>query len=65
MAKCMVMGHGKLPSLPIDELNQLKTTVFSVFPHVWHSPELFEKIWKDCGDAIGQACKRLRMERER
>ena len=60
LAQCTLMGFGKYPALPTAELNDLKQTIFSLFPKYWSNPIEFETIWKDCGEAIGQVCKRLR-----
>ena len=56
------MGYGKLPALPQDELNQLKKTIFGLFPKYWPNLVEFEAVWKDCAEAVGQsystrACK--------
>ena len=64
MSQCTVMGCGKYPALPGNEINLLKQTMFSQFPKYWLNPVLFESIWKDCTEAIGQACKRVRAEHE-
>ena len=65
MQQCTVMGCGKYPALPSTELNNLKQTIFSLFPRYWSNPVLFEAVWKECAEAIGQACKRIRAEREK
>ena len=62
MAQCTVMGCGKYPALPPNELNSLKQVMFAQFPKYWPNPVLFESVWKDCMEAIGQACKRIRAE---
>ena len=65
MAQCTVMGCGKYPALPPKELNSLKQVMFGQFPKYWPNPILFESVWKDCMEAIGQACKRIRAENEK
>ena len=65
LAQCTLMGFGKYPALPTAELNDLKQTIFSLFPKYWSNPIEFETIWKDCGEAIGQVCKRLHTVVER
>ena len=60
MKQCTVMGHGPYPALPNAELNKLKQTLFSLFPKFWSNPIDFETLWKDCAEAVGQACKRLK-----
>lgn len=65
MAQCTVMGCGKYPALPPNELNSLKQVMFARFPKYWPNPVLFESVWKDCMEAIGQACKRIRAENEK
>ena len=64
LAQCTVMGFGKLPALPTEELNELKQTLFSLFPRHWSNPVDFESVWKDCAESLGQLCKRLRLDRE-
>ena len=65
MAKCTVMGFGRYPALPATELSELKQTLFALFPKYWSNPVLFESVWKECAEAIGQACKRLQAELEK
>ena len=65
MAKCTVMGFNRYPALPIPELAELKQTLFALFPKYWANPILFEKVWKECAEAIGQACKRVRADLEK
>ena len=65
MARCTVMGCGKYPALPPNELNSLKQVMFAQFPKYWPNPILFESLWKECMEAIGQACKRIRSENEK
>ena len=56
LAQCTVMGFGKL--------NELKQTLFSLFPRYWSNPVDFVSVWKDCSESLGQVCKRLRLDRE-
>ncbi len=65
LVRCTVMGHGKLPALPNAQLNELKCTVYKLFPQYHQYPLAFEKTWRDCAEAIGQCCKRLRLEGEK
>ena len=65
MVQCTVAGYGKYPALPAKGMNCLKQTVFKLFPKYWSNPVEFEKTWKDCAEAVGQACKRLRLEQDR
>ena len=60
--KCTVMEHGPYPTFPNTELKELKQTLFSLFPQFWSNPVDFESLWKDCAEAIGQSCERLRAE---
>ena len=61
LARCTVMGCRDYPALPVNELNELKQLIFSMFPAYWNSPIEFEsKIWNICANSIGQLCKRLR-----
>ena len=61
LVKCTVMGCRSFPALPTKELNDLKQTVFSLYPRYWSNPIEFEsKIWSQCVNSIGQLCKRLR-----
>lgn len=60
MAMCTVSGNRELPALPTKELQQLKHTLFMLFPQYWRSPHEFEPVWKSCTDSVGQACKRAR-----
>ena len=57
LQECTVSGCRGLPALPIDELNDLKQTVFELFPHFWKEPIEFESLWAKCAEAIGQAAK--------
>ena len=65
MVQCTTMGHGRFPALPSAELNELKQTIFSLFPKFWSSPAIYEGLWRNCAEAIGQACKRMRIESEK
>ena len=62
MSQCTVMGCGKYPALPATQLNTLKQTLFTQFSRYWSNPVLFESVWKNCAEVIGQACKRIRAE---
>ena len=46
LVQCTVMGCRSFPSLPLQELNELKQTVFSLYSHYWLNPVEFEsKVW--------------------
>ena len=45
-------------ALPVEELKELKTLVFQQCMGLTSTE--FEAVWKDCVQAIGQACKRAR-----
>ena len=60
LAKCTVGGRRDLPALPVDELNELKQTMFLQFPNYWPTPQEFEGVWSTITEAIGQAAKGLR-----
>ncbi len=63
LRQCTVMGCRKFPGLPIKELNDLKQTIFGLFPIYWANNAGFESnIWNPCVAAIGQLCKRLRSD---
>lgn len=65
LIRCTVAGHGHLPALPLKELNLLKKTIFDLLPKYWTNAPEFEKTWKECAEAIGQCCKRLRTQLEK
>ena len=63
MIMCTVMGCSNYPALPTQEFQQLKQTIFSLFPACWLNHVEFEsKIWSQCVNSIGQLCKCLRDE---
>ena len=66
LAMCPVAGERGgflLLALPVEEMRALETTMLHLFSTV--TPVEFEIIWKECNDAIGQACKRARDKRKR
>ena len=64
LAMCTVAGErGGFLALPVEEMRALKTTMLHLFSTV--TPVEFEIIWKECNDAIGQACKRARDKRKK
>ena len=65
LARCTVTGKGGTLALPLQEMNDLKRKMFSLFPRFHPSPEQFEPVWKKCTTAIEQACGRLRRERQK
>ena len=63
MKKCTPLGNRELPGLPSEELFQLKKHILHEFPQYWRNPVEFEAIWKKCLEAVQQACKRMRQEK--
>ena len=53
LIRCTTFGNREHPALPVAEL-------FQLFPQYWPNPLEFEPLWRTCGEAVGQACKRLR-----
>ena len=60
LIQCTTFGNREHPALPVAELNQLKHELFQLFPQYWPNPVEFESLWRTCGEAVGQVCKRLR-----
>ena len=60
LQRCTVSGERAYPGLPVDKVNELKTTIFQQFPQYWNTKHTFEPRWKSCVESVGQACKRLR-----
>lgn len=60
LIRCTTFGNREHPALPVAELNQLKDELFQLFPQYWPNPVEFEPLWRTCGEAVGQVCKRLR-----
>ena len=60
LGKCTVSGYRDLPALPLDELNNLKQTIFQQFPNYWSTPEEFECVWQRAAESIGQCAKGVR-----
>ena len=60
MAACTVSGCREFHGLPIQELSQLKQTIFTLLPQYWRNPLEFEPTWVTCTESIGQGCKRAR-----
>ena len=58
MKRCTVRGTREHDGLPPDKLDDLKSFLRYIFPKC-NTPE-FEKVWKNCTDAIGQCCNSLR-----
>jgi len=56
LSQCTVTGKGGSLALPVQEMNNLKKKIFSLFPMYHSSPEQFEPTWKKCTTAIEQAC---------
>ena len=61
MKLCTPMGFRDEPGLPLNELWELKKTVFNIFPKFWACPVEFEPLWTSCIDALGHACRRLKV----
>ena len=64
MKRCTPLGNRELPGLPSEELFQLKKHVLHQFPQYWRNPVEFEGLWKKCLEAVQQACKRMRQEKD-
>ena len=65
LAMCTVAGErGGYLALPVEEMRVLKTAMLHQFSTVI-TPVEFKIIWKECNDAIGQACKRARDKRKK
>ena len=60
LRRCTPRGWQNMPALPHRDLNELKMTVFQLFPSYWTKSECFEKTWMTAQEALAQACKRLR-----
>ena len=60
LAKCTVSGYRDLPALPLDEVNNLKQTIFQQFRNYWSTPDEFECVWERAAESIGQCAKGLR-----
>ena len=66
LIRCTVMGCRTFPSLPLQELNQLKQTIFSLYSMFWSNPSEFEsKVWSQCVNSVDQLCKRLRNDQQK
>ena len=65
LARCTVTGKGGTFALPLQEMNNLKRKMFSLFPRFHPSLEQFEPVWKKCTVVIEQACGRLRREQQK
>ena len=63
MERCTVSGYHDLPALPLEELNNLKQTIFQQFSTYWSTPEEYEGLWERAAEAIGQYAKGLRKKR--
>ena len=61
LKQCTVSGYRGEPALPIKELNDLKTQIFTLLPQFWGNPVEFESIWTTCTVSIGQLCKTIRL----
>jgi len=59
MSRCTAGGKGSF-GLPRDEMNELKKTMFELFPAYKDCPEEFEPLWEECVTSMGNACRRYR-----
>ena len=59
---CTVSGCREVPALPLKELNELKSFLFSLLPQFWTNPVEFETVWVRCTVSIGQLCKTIRLQ---
>ena len=65
MARCTVRGAGKFHALPEKELKDMKFFLMKIcVPRYTSSHTEFEVLWKNCTEAIGQACKSMRRQGE-
>ena len=63
MIKCTVRGVGSHHALPKTELSKLKNLLCDLaLPRLVDRRVEFEEIWKNCVNAIGQACKQYRID---
>jgi hypothetical protein len=60
MAKSTPLGNREYLALPSEGLYWIKSTIQNVLPYGRSNLIEFEKTWKICQNAIGQACKHLR-----
>ena len=63
LLKCTVAGGRGFYALPVDELRDMKAVIWQQFSTMPQSK--FKAVWKDCLEAIGQACKRARDKSKR
>jgi hypothetical protein len=62
LAQCTPLGHTQFQALPVAGLQKIKETLKLLC--VWNSPVEFENSWKNCMQAIGQACKHARRPKQ-
>ena len=60
MATCTPGGTRDLLGLPLYELYELKKITLKQYLTYWKCLPSFEEVWKECQEAIEQACKRER-----
>ena len=61
MSLCTVKGTGKFHALPEPLMKEFKVFLLELsVPRCVPTRLEFEVLWKDCVEAIGQACKNLR-----
>jgi hypothetical protein len=60
MARSTPLGQRGFQALPPSGLEVIKEKLRGLC--VWSSAAEYEKVWKNCMDAIGQACKHARKQ---
>lgn len=60
MKRCTPLGAGKLPGLPVRELQWLKQLILERYPEFWGNVQEYEKLWKKCQSALEHNCSGLR-----
>ena len=64
MRASTVDGKGSLRALPVEGLQEIHRTIFSLCPSFHHNAAEFDsKVWLKCKAALNHACNRLRTER--
>ena len=64
MSYCTYRGVGSFPALAGREVKELKAFLRTLcIPQIVTSSVEFEEMYKECAEAVGQACKDLRRQR--
>ena len=64
MSYCTYRGVGSFPALAGREVKELKAFLRTLcIPQIVTSSVEFEEMYKECVEAVGQACKDLRRQR--